>query len=355
MGPTHSRSLSQSSFFSFDHLPPLSPTVFKESAAPISSSNELAMEEKDGSCRGGSGVHVNEGRPPRRGHRRSNSDVPSKFASMGQPLVPQFMAKEKEKEKEKPPPPAQLVLKQESDWGGPENGVGDGGGERKSEGEVVDELFSAYMNLDNFDALNSSSLEDKDMDSRASGNQAEKRGKRSAPGEIAPTARHFRSISMDSAIGSLNFSDESPKLSPSSGIRSAQHSPSSSFDGNNSKFSLEFANGDFSPAEVKKIMASEKLAAIAMSDPKRVKRILANRQSAARSKERKLRYIAELEHKVQTLQTEATTLSAQLTLLQDSAGLTSQNNELKFRLQSMEQQAQLREGMFSCCVSFSLF
>lgn len=45
-------------------------------------------------------------------------------------------------------------------------------------------------------------------------------------------------------------------------------------------------------------------------------RILANRHSAARSKERKARYILELEHKVQTLQTEATTLSAQLTLFQ---------------------------------------
>lgn len=45
-------------------------------------------------------------------------------------------------------------------------------------------------------------------------------------------------------------------------------------------------------------------------------RILANRQSAARSKERKARYISELERKVQTLQTEATTLSAQLTLFQ---------------------------------------
>lgn len=45
-------------------------------------------------------------------------------------------------------------------------------------------------------------------------------------------------------------------------------------------------------------------------------RILANRQSAARSKERKMRYIVELEHKVQTLQTEATTLSAQFTKLQ---------------------------------------
>lgn len=45
-------------------------------------------------------------------------------------------------------------------------------------------------------------------------------------------------------------------------------------------------------------------------------RILANRLSAARSKERKARYISELERKVQTLQTEATTLSAQLTLFQ---------------------------------------
>jgi hypothetical protein len=45
-------------------------------------------------------------------------------------------------------------------------------------------------------------------------------------------------------------------------------------------------------------------------------RVLANRQSAARSKERKMRYIVELEQKVQILQTEATTLSAQVTLLQ---------------------------------------
>lgn len=45
-------------------------------------------------------------------------------------------------------------------------------------------------------------------------------------------------------------------------------------------------------------------------------RILANRQSAARSKERKDRYTGELERKVQTLQNEATTLSAQVTLLQ---------------------------------------
>ncbi|CAO2834594.1 unnamed protein product [Amaranthus hypochondriacus] len=353
MASTHSRSLSQSSFFSFDNLPPLSPSMFRDSGG-LGSSSDVSIEDKE-ACgfRGASGLYVSEGLPPRRGHRRSSSDVPLGFASMGQGLSTQ----------EKKEKPVQLVLKRESDWGGTGN---EGGTERKSEGEVVDDLFSAYMNLDNIDVLHSSSMEDKDLDSRVSGtrtndssenevdsniagnsrNSAEKRSKRCAPGDIVPGPRHFRSLSMDSFMGNLNFSDESPKLPPSTWTRSAQHSPSNSFDENTDKFSLEFSNGDFSPAELKKIMASDKLAEIAMADPKRVKRILANRQSAARSKERKMRYIAELEHKVQTLQTEATTLSAQLTLLQrDSAGLTNQNNELRFRLQSMEQQAQLRDAL----------
>jgi chromosome segregation ATPase len=77
-----------------------------------------------------------------------------------------------------------------------------------------------------------------------------------------------------------------------------------------------------------------------------VRRILANRQSAARSKERKIKYTSELERKVQTLQTEATTLSAQLTLLQrDTSGLTTENRELKLRLQAMEEQAKLRDAL----------
>lgn len=33
-------------------------------------------------------------------------------------------------------------------------------------------------------------------------------------------------------------------------------------------------------------------------------------------------------------------------LQRDSVGLSNQNNELKFRLQAMEQQAQLRDGMY---------
>ncbi|KAL2577527.1 hypothetical protein AAZV13_16G140200 [Glycine max] len=97
---------------------------------------------------------------------------------------------------------------------------------------------------------------------------------------------------------------------------------------------------------MKKATAPDKLAELALTDPKRAKRMLANRQSAARSKERKIRYTSELEKKVQTLQTEATNLSAQLTMLQrDTTDLTAQNKELKLRLQAFEQEAQLREDL----------
>ncbi|XP_050209408.1 transcription factor RF2b [Mercurialis annua] len=118
-----------------------------------------------------------------------------------------------------------------------------------------------------------------------------------------------------------------------------RHRYSNSVDGSSSSSMLE-------SIEAKKAMAPDKLAELWSLDPKRAKRIMANRQSAARSKERKARYISELERKVQTLQTEATTLSAQLTLFQrDTTGLTSENTELKLRLQAMEQQAHLRDAL----------
>ncbi|KAJ6297600.1 hypothetical protein OIU78_023208 [Salix suchowensis] len=123
-----------------------------------------------------------------------------------------------------------------------------------------------------------------------------------------------------------------------SGTSRPKHRYSNSVDGS------VFGGGEV--MEAKKAMPPDKLAELWTIDPKRAKRILANRQSAARSKERKARYILELERKVQTLQTEATTLSAQLTLFQrDTTGLSSENTELKLRLQAMEQQAQLRDAL----------
>ncbi|KAH6768605.1 Basic-leucine zipper transcription factor family protein [Perilla frutescens var. frutescens] len=398
-GPSHSRSLSQPSFFALDSLPPLSPSPYRELHSNSISdqvSADVSMEERDGNSHSllppspfvrGNSLRIGESLPPRKAHRRSNSDIPFGFMSVLQsspPLIPLRSPGALDRSvaagENQGTQPAQLI-KKESCW---EKGVeshAEGIGERKPEGEVVDDLFSAYMNLDNIDAFNSSGTDEKlgnenreDLDSRASGTKtnggdssdneatsssvnesgssAQKPGqpqkreglKRNAGGDIAPTTRHYRSVSMDSFMGKMNFGDESPKMPPSPGNVPGQLSPTNSMDGN--AFSLEFGSGEFTGAELKKIMANEKLSEIALSDPKRAKRILANRQSAARSKERKMRYIAELEHKVQTLQTEATTLSAQLTLLQrDSAGLTSQNNELKFRLQAMEQQAQLRDAL----------
>ncbi|KAJ1269435.1 hypothetical protein BS78_07G211700 [Paspalum vaginatum] len=101
-----------------------------------------------------------------------------------------------------------------------------------------------------------------------------------------------------------------------------------------------------SPVEVKKAMSAAKLAELALIDPKKAKRIINNRQSAARSKERKMRYISELERKVQFMQREATALATQLALLQrDTAGLTVENSELKIRLQSTEQQVNLQNAL----------
>ncbi|KAL8166168.1 hypothetical protein V2J09_007667 [Rumex salicifolius] len=162
---------------------------------------------------------------------------------------------------------------------------------------------------------------------------------------------HFRSLSVDAdffeglsfAAPSINAGGKSTDVPapPGGGRRMGLHRRNSSMDGSFSSF-----EGDSLLDGVKKALPPEKLAELALIDPKRAKRILANRQSAARSKERKIRYTGELERKVQTLQTEATTLSAQVTLLQrDTSGLTTENRELKLRLQAMEQQARLRDEL----------
>ncbi|KAH7437338.1 hypothetical protein KP509_05G066500 [Ceratopteris richardii] len=122
-----------------------------------------------------------------------------------------------------------------------------------------------------------------------------------------------------------------------------RHSHSYSMDGSSMPCPKETST---SSGDSSKSVSANKLAELALIDPKRAKRILANRQSAARSKERKMRYIAELERKVHALQTEATTLSAQLSIMQnDTTVLTAENNELKFQLQSLEQQTHLSTAL----------
>lgn len=194
--------------------------------------------------------------------------------------------------------------------------------------EVGEDLFSMYIDMDQINNFSNSSGQ-AGAKSAGEGNNA-----------LPPTSSHHsRSLSME-ALGGFNNSRAGlgGNYGSSEAPRRPRHQHSSSLDGSTSL--------DFEGSDSKKAMASAKLSEIALIDPKRAKRILANRQSAARSKERKMRYISELERKVQSLQTEATTLSAQLTLLQkDTTSLTTENSELKLRLQAMEQQAQLRDAL----------
>lgn len=169
------------------------------------------------------------------------------------------------------------------------------------------------------------------------------------PSASSGAPAHIRSLSVDSDFfDGLGFgSGETAAKEAVGEKRGGRHGHSNSVDGFcTASFEVDSVGGLLGVDAVKKAMAPDRLAELALIDPKRAKRILANRQSAARSKERKIRYTNELERKVQTLQTEATTLSAQVTLLQrDTTGLTSENKELKLRLQAMEQQAELREAL----------
>ncbi|CAK7322644.1 unnamed protein product [Dovyalis caffra] len=186
--------------------------------------------------------------------------------------------------------------------------------------ETEEDLFSMYLDMDKFNTSSATS--------------AFQVGESSAPGmpgqALAPLP-----ATVDLGTGP----SERPRV---------RHQHSLSMDGSSTIKPEMLMSGseDGSHGDSKKAISAAKLAELALIDPKRAKRIWANRQSAARSKERKMRYIAELERKVQTLQTEATSLSAQLTLLQrDTNGLTAENSELKLRLQTMEQQVHLQDAL----------
>ncbi|KAL8209730.1 hypothetical protein R6Q57_006462 [Mikania cordata] len=80
-------------------------------------------------------------------------------------------------------------------------------------------------------------------------------------------------------------------------------------------------------------------------DPKRVKRIVANRQSAQRSRIRKLHYISELERSVTTLQTEVSTLSPRVAFLDHQRLILNvDNSSLKQRIAALAQDKIFKDG-----------
>ncbi|KAF4348762.1 hypothetical protein F8388_021956 [Cannabis sativa] len=189
--------------------------------------------------------------------------------------------------------------------------------------ETEEDLLSMYLDMDKFNSSSATS--------------AFQLGEPSSAG-ATPMQTAMSGVATSSAEVATG-ANERPRV---------RHQHSQSMDGSTTIKPEMLVSGseDISSVDSKKAISAAKLAELALIDPKRAKRIWANRQSAARSKERKMRYIAELERKVQTLQTEATSLSAQLTLLQrDTNGLTAENSELKLRLQTMEQQVHLQDAL----------
>ncbi|XP_062217316.1 basic leucine zipper 19-like [Phragmites australis] len=84
--------------------------------------------------------------------------------------------------------------------------------------------------------------------------------------------------------------------------------------------------------------AAAQAAADGVADPRRVKRVLANRQSAQRSRVRKLQYISELERSVTGLQMEVSALSPRVAFLDHHRSLlTVGNSHLKQRIAALAQ------------------
>ncbi|XP_047325145.1 bZIP transcription factor 29-like [Impatiens glandulifera] len=168
----------------------------------------------------------------RKGHRRSISDIPLGFSAMIQ-SSPQLMP-----------------ISGQSTWNKfvPAENCLFGSVKQDLDRKFSDEVLSSSMNLDNVVTLASS---DSDIDNTYgyafNSSSGRREGvKRNAEG----TMKHSRSVSMDSFLENFNSKDED----------------------NSTKFSLEFGNGEFSGADLKKIIADNKLAEIAVIDPKRAKR-----------------------------------------------------------------------------------
>ncbi|XP_002966948.2 basic leucine zipper 6 [Selaginella moellendorffii] len=80
-------------------------------------------------------------------------------------------------------------------------------------------------------------------------------------------------------------------------------------------------------------------------DPKRARRIIANRQSAQRSRIRKLQYIAELEKNVSSLQMEVSTLTPQVSFLDHQRVLLNvDNGVMKQRIAALAQNVRLKDA-----------
>ncbi|XP_073282934.1 bZIP transcription factor 29-like, partial [Primulina huaijiensis] len=352
--PSHSRSLSQPLPFGLDSLyHAVANEQRGESLYSLLQPSPLAPPSA--SCFGiGAGFHE--------AHRRTGSEVP--FQPSGALDMP-----------------VQVVERDPIFAGNGDNNNTEMTGDEKSEMVNMDEdVFSTYLDLDYIDASNTSGAAGKcvqeALDSQDKVNgvdrfktdettsaddeswSAFKRAagvsslpdmsegvRRVAAGDVSQMNIHLRSVSDHSFMENTDLANDFLEIPPYQGTLPGQLlSQMCSSESNSNGVSLMIGDVGFTADDQNKITANQKLTEIALSDPRRAKRILSNRRSAARSKERKLRYVAELEHRSMTLQNEANMLAAQLAQLErESSAMTTQNNELKLRLQGLEERAHLQE------------
>ncbi|KAG6535413.1 basic leucine zipper 61-like [Zingiber officinale] len=137
------------------------------------------------------------------------------------------------------------------------------------------------------------------------------------------------------------FSDEVVEPAPSTSVPSDHHSANGDDDDDDKTASRKLIANEAEEAQSACLAEPPQPSAgsdAAIVDPRRVKRILANRQSAQRSRVRKLQYISELERSVTRLQTEVSALSPRVAFLdQQRSLLTLGNSHLKQRIAALAQ------------------
>ncbi|XP_073289478.1 bZIP transcription factor 30-like [Primulina huaijiensis] len=158
---------------------------------------------------------------------------------------------------------------------------------------------------------------------------------------------------MDSAIGNFQFG-------ASLFNRVDQLSPNNSMSDDSLKLNIEFGHGEFNKVELKKIVLDARFAEIAISDPNGAKScdIHLNWNTRCRLCKQKPppAQFTILQVRSQGLTSYAAVfarntnnviIQVMIHLHKDYSELTNQNNELKFRLKAMKQQAQPRD-VFGC-------
>ncbi|KAI9199932.1 hypothetical protein LWI28_000474 [Acer negundo] len=293
---SHYRSLSHSSVF--DSLPPLSPTnPLSVSFVDPNLTNVSVMGERAGNSQHGllnpslvNRVNASNGiemMPPRKRHQRSFSETPMGFSAMINQSSPQLMP------------------------------IGRSRGASSDVEETGDDLVSSYLNLENIDASNGCESSDKKAGNR----------------EINVTSMGFQFQGASSSVPRGRSGGRKRTFSMDNAAMQTRVDQLSTDE------KLDKFGSKFNEAQLKKVLAEDKLVQLALSNPKRVKRILANRESAARSKLNSAKKVAKLEQEIRTKETELAEMSANQS---EQMKLASKYNELMFHIQAIDQQAQQR-------------